>query len=222
MTAALVATLVANVFYLTMTFYYFYVFATLAATLPVIAARPRSATERRVARARCGDRTRYVARPLDTVRRRSGRRADESGTWLGPRGNRWARRTAAFPQASRVAADDVGRNPDQSERRSPPREIGSGPTTSLGRKLMPVDLSPRRPRRRRRDPGSLRPEHRRGPPARHWSAGRRDRSGGHRPWDGRPPVLAYLARAADQYWVAERDGRVIGFARAVRDDGIAS
>ena len=40
MTAALVATLVANVFYLTMTFYYFYVFATLAATLPVIAARP--------------------------------------------------------------------------------------------------------------------------------------------------------------------------------------
>jgi hypothetical protein len=41
MTAALVATLVANVFYLTMTFYYFYVFATLAATLPVIAARPQ-------------------------------------------------------------------------------------------------------------------------------------------------------------------------------------
>jgi hypothetical protein len=41
MTAALVATLVSNVFYLTMTFYYFYVFATLAATLPVIAARPR-------------------------------------------------------------------------------------------------------------------------------------------------------------------------------------
>ena len=35
MTAALVATLVANVFYLTMTFYYFYVFATLAAALPV-------------------------------------------------------------------------------------------------------------------------------------------------------------------------------------------
>ena len=41
MTAALVATLVANVFYLTMTFYYFYVFATLAAALPVVAARPR-------------------------------------------------------------------------------------------------------------------------------------------------------------------------------------
>jgi O-antigen ligase len=41
MTAALVATLVANLFYLTMTFYYFYVFATLAAALPVVAARQR-------------------------------------------------------------------------------------------------------------------------------------------------------------------------------------
>ena len=37
MTAALVATLVANVFYLTMTFYYFYVFATLAVALPAVA-----------------------------------------------------------------------------------------------------------------------------------------------------------------------------------------
>jgi O-antigen ligase len=35
MTAALVATLVANFFYLTMTFYYFYVFAALAVALPV-------------------------------------------------------------------------------------------------------------------------------------------------------------------------------------------
>jgi O-Antigen ligase len=39
MTAALVATLVANLFYLTMTFYYFYVFAVLAAALPVVFAR---------------------------------------------------------------------------------------------------------------------------------------------------------------------------------------
>ncbi len=39
MTAALVATLVANLFYLTMTFYYFYVFATLAAALPVVFGR---------------------------------------------------------------------------------------------------------------------------------------------------------------------------------------
>ena len=41
MTAALVATLVANLFYLTMTFYYFYVFATLAAALPVVFGRAR-------------------------------------------------------------------------------------------------------------------------------------------------------------------------------------
>ncbi|HSF60723.1 MAG TPA: O-antigen ligase family protein [Gaiellaceae bacterium] len=39
MTAALVATLAANVFYLTMTFYYFYVFATLAAALAVVFGR---------------------------------------------------------------------------------------------------------------------------------------------------------------------------------------
>jgi O-antigen ligase len=41
MTAALVATLVANLFYLTMTFYYFYVFAALAAALPVVLGRAR-------------------------------------------------------------------------------------------------------------------------------------------------------------------------------------
>jgi len=41
MTAALVGTLVANVFYLTMTFYYFYVFAALAAALPVVFGRAR-------------------------------------------------------------------------------------------------------------------------------------------------------------------------------------
>jgi hypothetical protein len=34
MTAALVATLVSNIFYLTMTFYYFYVFAVLAVVIP--------------------------------------------------------------------------------------------------------------------------------------------------------------------------------------------
>jgi len=39
MTAALVATLVSNVFYLTMTFYYFYVFAALAVALPVVFGR---------------------------------------------------------------------------------------------------------------------------------------------------------------------------------------
>jgi O-antigen ligase len=41
MTAGLVATLVANLFYLTMTFYYFYVFATLALALPVVFGRAR-------------------------------------------------------------------------------------------------------------------------------------------------------------------------------------
>ena len=39
MTAAFVATLVANLFYLTMTFYYFYVFAALAVALPVVFGR---------------------------------------------------------------------------------------------------------------------------------------------------------------------------------------
>jgi O-antigen ligase len=39
MTAALVGTLVANLFYLTMTFYYFYVFAALAVAIPVVFAR---------------------------------------------------------------------------------------------------------------------------------------------------------------------------------------
>jgi O-antigen ligase len=39
LTAALLATLVANLFYLTMTFYYFYVFAALAVALPVVFGR---------------------------------------------------------------------------------------------------------------------------------------------------------------------------------------
>jgi O-antigen ligase len=41
MTAALVATLAANTFYLTMTFYYFYVFATILVALPLVFARYR-------------------------------------------------------------------------------------------------------------------------------------------------------------------------------------
>ena len=40
LTAALVATLAANAFYLTMTFYYFYVFAVLAVAVPVVFGRP--------------------------------------------------------------------------------------------------------------------------------------------------------------------------------------
>jgi O-antigen ligase len=45
MTAALVGTLVANLFYLTMTFYYFYVFAALAVALPVVFGRAVRAPE---------------------------------------------------------------------------------------------------------------------------------------------------------------------------------
>jgi O-antigen ligase len=45
MTAALVATLVANLFYLTMTFYYFYVFAVLAVALPVVFGRATRSLE---------------------------------------------------------------------------------------------------------------------------------------------------------------------------------
>jgi hypothetical protein len=39
MTAALAGTLVSNLFYLTMTFYYFYVFVALAVALPVVFGR---------------------------------------------------------------------------------------------------------------------------------------------------------------------------------------
>jgi len=44
MTAALVGTMVANVFYLTMSFYYFFVFAALALALPIVFGRPRQGT----------------------------------------------------------------------------------------------------------------------------------------------------------------------------------
>ena len=39
LTAALVATMAANAFYLTMSFYYFYVFAALCLAVPVVFAR---------------------------------------------------------------------------------------------------------------------------------------------------------------------------------------
>ena len=41
MTAALTGTMAANLFYLTMTFYYFYAFIALALALPVVFARRR-------------------------------------------------------------------------------------------------------------------------------------------------------------------------------------
>ena len=42
MTAALAGTMAANAFYLTMQFYYFYAFAVLALTAPVVFARARA------------------------------------------------------------------------------------------------------------------------------------------------------------------------------------
>jgi hypothetical protein len=40
MTAALAGTMAANLFYLTMQFYYFYAFAVLVLALPIVFARP--------------------------------------------------------------------------------------------------------------------------------------------------------------------------------------
>lgn len=51
MTAALAGTMVANAFYLTMSFYYFFVFAMLALALPVVYARGRGAEEPAAVRA---------------------------------------------------------------------------------------------------------------------------------------------------------------------------
>ena len=78
MTAALVATLVANVFYLTMTFYYFYVFAVLAAAVPVVC--DGRATGARLKR----------RRPDDVVPARAGRRRGRVRTRRGraPAGSR--------------------------------------------------------------------------------------------------------------------------------------
>jgi hypothetical protein len=56
MTAALAGTLAANLFYLTMTFYYVYVFAVLALALPVVFGRgltePKKSTQLAAAPAR--------------------------------------------------------------------------------------------------------------------------------------------------------------------------
>ncbi len=39
-------------------------------------------------------------------------------------------------------------------------------------------------------------------------------------WERRRPLFEYLARAADQFWIAEQDGQAIGYARAIRHDGL--
>jgi GNAT superfamily N-acetyltransferase len=51
-------------------------------------------------------------------------------------------------------------------------------------------------------------------------------TGGHDPvvlaelWATRRPLLEHLARTADQFWIAERDGRPIGYARSTLRDGL--
>lgn len=39
-------------------------------------------------------------------------------------------------------------------------------------------------------------------------------------WERRQSLFAHLARTAEQFWVAEQDGRIIGFARATIHDGV--
>ena len=39
-------------------------------------------------------------------------------------------------------------------------------------------------------------------------------------WQRSRPLFTHLARTAEQYWVAEEDGRIIGFARTTLHDGV--
>lgn len=39
-------------------------------------------------------------------------------------------------------------------------------------------------------------------------------------WENRQPLFAHLTRTADQFWVAELNGRIIGYARATIHDGV--
>jgi GNAT superfamily N-acetyltransferase len=41
-----------------------------------------------------------------------------------------------------------------------------------------------------------------------------------RMWEERRSLYDHLARTADQFWLAERDGRSVGFARAIRREGM--
>lgn len=51
-------------------------------------------------------------------------------------------------------------------------------------------------------------------------------SGGHDPdvlaemWPRRRPLWEHLARTAEHFWIAERDGRIIGYARSIWRDGV--
>ena len=39
-------------------------------------------------------------------------------------------------------------------------------------------------------------------------------------WAQRRPLLEHLARTADRFWLAEREGQVVGYARSIRNDGV--
>lgn len=41
-----------------------------------------------------------------------------------------------------------------------------------------------------------------------------------RMWKARRPIYEHLARTADQFWVAEKGGRVVGFSRSILRDGL--
>ncbi len=51
-------------------------------------------------------------------------------------------------------------------------------------------------------------------------------TGGHDPavlaqlWERRRPLFEHLAATADQFWLAERDGRAVGYARSIVRDGL--
>jgi GNAT superfamily N-acetyltransferase len=39
-------------------------------------------------------------------------------------------------------------------------------------------------------------------------------------WGRRKPLFEHLARSSDEYWVAEREGKIVGYARSILRDGV--
>jgi hypothetical protein len=39
-------------------------------------------------------------------------------------------------------------------------------------------------------------------------------------WDVRKPLFDFLAESASQFWIAERDGEILGYARSIEHDGL--